>query len=578
MLRALPLSSSRNTSLASSIHDRGSKGPLRSSRRVFRCRAEFDEGTVSINSANEVGSAQSDIIEAARQSAEHAFSQTYNYVAADEPQDESETKHMRRKLEAIGRELNNVTEAEYRSLAATTAPPSPRRKQVDNLTRSNSGNVVVAPPAKPQQEVQQNIVPLTPRTVEKKDVTPEGTGREILLQGFNWESWKHNWFQTMSEKSQEIADMGFTTVWLPPFTDSVSEQGYMPRDLYNLNSKYGNEEQLINCVRALQQHNIKVLGDAVLNHRCANFQGAGGKWNQFGGKLAWDESAIVGDQHEYGGRGNKSSGDSFDAAPNIDHSQEFVKRDLCEWMQWLRNHVGFDGWRLDFVKGFHGSHVKDYMEASKPNFVVGEYWDSLAYEWDGTPCHDQDGHRQRIVNWINAAGGLATAFDITTKGIMHAVFERCEYWRLKDAAGKPSGLMGWWPSRSVTFLENHDTGSTQGHWRFPGHALEQGHAYILTHPGTPTVFWDHVFGNDQLRHVVQRLMDIRIKHGIHCRSQVKILRAERDVYAAEIDGKLVMKIGPGDFTPNKDANGLPTPVKHVSVDCGHCWAIWEKEQ
>jgi alpha-amylase len=62
------------------------------------------------------------------------------------------------------------------------------------------------------------------------------------------------------------------------------------------------------------------------------------------------------------------------------------------------------------VKGFHGSHVKDYMEASQPEFVVGEYWDSLAYEWDGTPCHNQDGHRQRTVNWINAAGGLATAF------------------------------------------------------------------------------------------------------------------------------------------------------------------------
>jgi len=34
--------------------------------------------------------------------------------------------------------------------------------------------------------------------------------------------------------------------------------------------------------------------------------------------------------------------------------------------------VGFDGWRLDFVKGFHGSHVKDYMEASLPQFAVGE--------------------------------------------------------------------------------------------------------------------------------------------------------------------------------------------------------------
>lgn len=44
---------------------------------------------------------------------------------------------------------------------------------------------------------------------------------------------------------------------------------------------------------------------------------------------------------------------------------------------------------------------------------------------------------------------------------MHAVFERCEYWRLRDVAGKPPGLMGWWPSRSVTFLENHDTGGLE---------------------------------------------------------------------------------------------------------------------
>ena len=69
----------------------------------------------------------------------------------------------------------------------------------------------------------------------------------------------------------------------------------------------------------------------------------------------------------------------------------------------------------------------------------------------------QDAHRQRIVDWINDARGNATAFDVTTKGILHAVFERGEFWRLRDAAGKPPGLMGWWPSRAVTFLENHDT-------------------------------------------------------------------------------------------------------------------------
>lgn len=28
---------------------------------------------------------------------------------------------------------------------------------------------------------------------------------------------------------------------------------------------------------------------------------------------------------------------------------------------------------------------------------------------------DADAHRQRIVNWINAAGGTSSAFDVTTK-------------------------------------------------------------------------------------------------------------------------------------------------------------------
>lgn len=36
------------------------------------------------------------------------------------------------------------------------------------------------------------------------------------------------------------------------------------------------------------------------------------------------------------GRGNKSSGDNFHAAPNIDHSQDFVREDIKEWLCWLR--------------------------------------------------------------------------------------------------------------------------------------------------------------------------------------------------------------------------------------------------
>ena len=37
---------------------------------------------------------------------------------------------------------------------------------------------------------------------------------------------------------------------------------------------------------------------------------------------------------------------------------------------------------------------------------------------------------------------------------------RGEYWRLVDSQGRPPGLLGMWPSRAVTFIENHDTGTS----------------------------------------------------------------------------------------------------------------------
>ena len=67
-----------------------------------------------------------------------------------------------------------------------------------------------------------------------------------------------------------------------------------------------------------------------------------------------------------------------------------------------------------------GEFVKEYCQRTEPHFVVGEFWDSLDYE-HGTAKHNQDAHRQRIINWINAAGDQATAFDVTTKGILCAL-------------------------------------------------------------------------------------------------------------------------------------------------------------
>ncbi|KAK2452568.1 alpha-amylase 3, chloroplastic [Trifolium repens] len=84
---------------------------------------------------------------------------------------------------------------------------------------------------------------------------------------------------------------------------------------------------------------------------------------------------------------------------------------------------------------------------------------------DGKPLANQDKHRETLVNWVNDAGGVVTAFDFTTKMILGAAVEG-ELWKLKDANGKPPGMIGIIPSNAVTFVDNHDTGSqSYGHFQ-----------------------------------------------------------------------------------------------------------------
>jgi alpha-amylase len=120
------------------------------------------------------------------------------------------------------------------------------------------------------------------------------------------------------------------------------------------------------------------------------------------------------------------------------------------------------------------------------DFVVAEIWNSLSYGPDGKPMSNQDSERKELVDWVQEAGGPASAFDFTTKGILQAAVQN-ELWRLRDGNGKPPGMIGWWPERAVTFVDNHDTGSTQRMWPFPAEKVMEGYAYILTHPGTPTI-------------------------------------------------------------------------------------------
>lgn len=398
--------------------------------------------------------------------------------------------------------------------------------------------------------------------------------REIMIQAFGWNSQSRGtpskWYRLIGERAADLAELGVTMVWLPPVSRSVSPQGYLPGDYYDVGTAesptfYGDQDQLVACLVKLNQAGLKPIADIVINHRCASHQDSGGVWNIYAfasGKARWDAQMIC--TGEYGGRGSHDSGDNFGPAPDIDHSNSTVQTDVIEWLKWLKK-MGFSGWRYDFSRGYGPEYIALYDKATTPYFSVGEIWTNMSF--NGPYLNpDQNAHRQVLCNWLDKAGDKAAAFDFTTKGVLQVAVNG-EYWRLRDSQGKASGLIGWWPARAVTFLDNHDTGSQQNHWPFPSEKVMQGYAYILSHPGTPCLFWEHVY-DWKLRDPIRKLVDARRKYGVRSTSKLEIVKAEQDLYAAIIDGNLAVKLGRNDWNPG--------PAFEVLAS-GDQYAVWGKK-
>ena len=63
-----------------------------------------------------------------------------------------------------------------------------------------------------------------------------------MLQGFSWESHtSSSWWNVIKNNAEEIKSE-FEYVWFPPCSDSNSEQGYLPRKLYDFDAAYGTFE------------------------------------------------------------------------------------------------------------------------------------------------------------------------------------------------------------------------------------------------------------------------------------------------------------------------------------------------
>ncbi|GEM_PF-280540 len=428
----------------------------------------------------------------------------------------------------------------------------------------------------------------------------DGQSTDVMIQGFHWLSSdlnSPNWWNTIASKAQELSDAGINMVWFAPPQDTptFAPQGYIPTHLNILDSFYGTEAELVSAINAVHNSGMKAIADVVINHR-----GGSTGWCDFKNP-DWDVSSIVSNDEAAtdpnadatcnGTLGHLDSGQSYGSARDIDHEQDFVQESLKTWMSSRLQGVGFDGWRYDYVKGYGGWANAIYNQATDPYFSVGEYWTTLCYDDDGQGCFDIGGklpndHRQDLMNWVTATSNTSAVFDFTTKGVLNRVLgwykegetKQADYqfWRLTDGNGKPAGLIGLAPKYAVTFIDNHDTGPSEGcrdgqyHWALTCENIMMGYAYILTHPGIPTVYWSHFYSMGH-GNAITDIIAARKEQGVHSESPVQIERAEQGLYAAittGTNGRVAVKLG--------NQNWSPAGTDWSVVASGTDWVVWKE--
>jgi alpha-amylase len=169
-----------------------------------------------------------------------------------------------------------------------------------------------------------------------------------------------------------------------------------------------------------------------------------------------------------------------------------VQDRLNDWGYWLANNIGFDGFRLDFVRGFQEAFAAAWINNlpllnGNQRFIVGEYW----------------GADYRIKDWVNtlsAQGAQANGFDFPLKSTLKDMCNGNQSsfnmaWlnhagMVRNNSG--NGLPG---TSVVTFADNHDTGKEHDKWITKD--FKMAYAYMLTHEGRPCIFYPHYYGITQ---------------------------------------------------------------------------------
>ena len=187
------------------------------------------------------------------------------------------------------------------------------------------------------------------------------------------------------------------------------------------------------------------------------------------------------------GRGNPGTGEDYGPAPNIDHTKDWVRADLKEWLRWMKNDIGFGGGASTSSRvrrSVHRRVRRGHAAVRLRGRALGELQLQRRRTWSTTRTLTG----RAPLTGARAPEGTQPRSTSPPRGFCRRRRATAVYWRLQGGATAiPSGFCGRWPTHGDVFGESR-------HWIHAAalalpHRAPRGGVRVHPHPpGNPHGF------------------------------------------------------------------------------------------
>ena len=309
-------------------------------------------------------------------------------------------------------------------------------------------------------------------------------------------------FKGISEHLDYISDLGVTAVWLNPTQENDMKEGsyhgYAITDYYQIDRRFGSNEEFLKLVNEAHDKGLKVVMDMIFNH-CGSenylFKDRPqDDWFNFRSNYVQTsfKTASVMDIHasDYE-KAIATDGWFTQVMPDLNQRNRHVARYLIQSSIWWIEYAGINGIRQDTHPyadyDFMSTWCKEVLE-EYPHFnIVGETWlnsNVLVSYWqkDSKLAAPKNSNLPTVMDFP-LTDLMTKAFDEETTEWSGGLYRLYDYHTQDFVYANPMSLL--------TFLDNHDTSrfckneeDSKNITRY-----KQAITYLLTTRGIPQIYY-----------------------------------------------------------------------------------------